>query len=114
VFLSDGSSKNTKKNVLQKSPVETFLQKKRPKIQNRLLLDFFYHVFWAFLGEGSSKTPLKKYRGKTDLGPFLASIVPTHHGVTEKKMGGPLRLRLLLLKHLNDQKKKAAPPHDLA
>jgi hypothetical protein len=22
----------------------------------------FYHVFWAFLGEGSSKTSLKKYR----------------------------------------------------
>jgi hypothetical protein len=22
----------------------------------------FYHVFWAFLGEGSSKTPSKKYR----------------------------------------------------
>jgi hypothetical protein len=37
--------KNTAKNVLQKNRVEKFLQKNRPKIQNRLFLDFFYHIF---------------------------------------------------------------------
>jgi hypothetical protein len=41
--------KNTTKNVLQKNRIEKFLQKNR---QNRSKTDF-----WAFLGEGSSKTP---------------------------------------------------------
>jgi hypothetical protein len=36
--------------------VEKFLQKVRPKIQNRLFLVFFFARFWAFLGKGSSKT----------------------------------------------------------
>jgi hypothetical protein len=40
--------------------------KKSEKTQNRLFLDFVLSRFWAFLGEGSSKTR-PKYRKKTDL-----------------------------------------------
>jgi hypothetical protein len=48
--LQDGGNPNMKNRV------EKFLQKIRPKVQNRLFLDFFLSRFWAFLGEGSSKT----------------------------------------------------------
>jgi hypothetical protein len=51
-FLAMGF-KSTTKNVLQKNRVEKFLQKIRPKIQNRLFCDFFLSRFWVFLGEGS-------------------------------------------------------------
>jgi hypothetical protein len=44
---------------LQKYRDEKFLQKIDPKSQTDFFVDFFNHVFWAFLGEGSSKTPQK-------------------------------------------------------
>jgi hypothetical protein len=73
--------KNTTKNVLQKNRVEKFLQNIRPKIQNRFFSQFFLSRFWAFLGDGSSKTRLKKYRkNKSDPIPFSYSDPPTHHG----------------------------------
>jgi hypothetical protein len=58
VFLSDGSSKTHKNRFAKKHRVEKVLQKIRPKIQNRLFLHLFYHVFGRFSvsGEGSSKT----------------------------------------------------------
>jgi hypothetical protein len=64
VFLSDGNSKTLQKTFYKKNRVEKFLQKIRPKIQNRLFLGFVLSRFWAFLDEGSSKTRLKKYRKK--------------------------------------------------
>jgi hypothetical protein len=82
VFLSDGSSKTLQKTFCKKNRVEKFLQKIRPKIQNRFFLDFFLSRFWAFLDEGSSKTRLKKkYRkNKSDPSPFSYFDPPTHHG----------------------------------
>jgi hypothetical protein len=57
VFLIDGSSKTLQKTFYKTNRVEKFLQKIRPKIPNRFFLDFFKKsCFWAFLGEGSSKT----------------------------------------------------------
>jgi hypothetical protein len=56
VFLSDGSSKTLQKSLHTKNRVEKFLQKIRPKIQNRFFLEFFLSHFGAFLDEGSSKT----------------------------------------------------------
>jgi hypothetical protein len=41
VFLSDGSSKTLQKTFYKKNRVEKFLQKIRPKIQNRLFSIFF-------------------------------------------------------------------------
>jgi hypothetical protein len=84
VLLSDGSSKALQKNVLQKILPRSFLKgfyKKSGEIRNRFFLDFVYHAFgfWAFLGEGSPKTP--------DPGPFLASNPPTHHGAHRFVLG---------------------------
>jgi hypothetical protein len=77
VFLSDGSSKALQQTFCKKNRA---LQKNRQKIQNHFFSIFLSH-FWAFLGEGSSKIPLKKISGKkSDPGPFLASDPPTHHG----------------------------------
>jgi hypothetical protein len=56
VFLSDGSSKTLQKMFCKKNHVENFVQKIRPKIQNRLFLEKVSSRFWAFLDEGSSKT----------------------------------------------------------
>jgi hypothetical protein len=47
VFLSDGSSKTLQKTFCKKNHVEFFLQKIRPKIQNRLFLE---NKFITFLG----------------------------------------------------------------
>jgi hypothetical protein len=81
VFLSDESSKTLQKTFYKKNRVEKFLQKIRPKIQNRLFLEFVLSRFWAFLDEGSSKTRLKKYRkNKSDPSPFSYCDPPTHHG----------------------------------
>jgi hypothetical protein len=85
VFLSDGSSKTLQKTVCKTNCVEKLSQKNRPKIQNRYFLDFFSRVFWAFLGEGSSKHD-KNYIEKINLSdllnpiPFSYSDPPTHHG----------------------------------
>jgi hypothetical protein len=75
--------KNTKEYVLQKIVSKSVLVSDKKNERNpkptgsRCLLS----RFWAFLGEGSSKTPLKKYIGKRiDPGPFLATDPPTHHG----------------------------------
>jgi hypothetical protein len=46
VFFSDGSSKT------QQQKIEKFLLFVRPKIQNRLFLDFFSHVFGRFSMRG--------------------------------------------------------------
>jgi hypothetical protein len=54
--FSDGSSKALQKTFYKKNLVEKFLQKIRPKIQNRLFLELLSSRFWAFLDEGSSKT----------------------------------------------------------
>jgi hypothetical protein len=56
-----GVQKHYKKR-LQKNRVEKFFK----KIQNRLFLDLFLSRFWAFLGEGSSKTRQKNLENKPD------------------------------------------------
>jgi hypothetical protein len=55
VFSAMGVQKRYK-NVLQKNRVEKYLQKIRPKTQNRFFHDLFLSRFRAFLGEGTSKT----------------------------------------------------------
>jgi hypothetical protein len=45
VFLSDGSSNTLQKTFHKKNRVERFLQKIRPKIQNRLFLELFFITF---------------------------------------------------------------------
>jgi hypothetical protein len=50
-FLAMGVQKHYKKRLTKKSC--------RQKIPNRFFLDFLLSRFWAFLGEGSSKTRLK-------------------------------------------------------
>jgi hypothetical protein len=54
-----GVQKTLQKTFCKKNRVEKFLQKNRQKIQNRFLSPFVLSRFWAFLAEGSSKTPLK-------------------------------------------------------
>jgi hypothetical protein len=68
-----------KKKIAPKSFYKKFDQKSKTDFFSV----FFYSRFWAFLGEGRPKTPLKKYqKNKSDLCPcpFLASEPPTHHG----------------------------------
>jgi hypothetical protein len=57
--------------------------------------------FWAFLGEGSSKTPHENTKNKFDPGLFLASDPPTHHRGPRfvSSFGGPLRWRITNEKH---------------
>jgi hypothetical protein len=93
VFISDGSSKALQKNVLQKDRVEKFLQKSRPKLQNRFFLGFVYHVFGRFSVRGVQKHDslvLFWKINKSDPGPFLASDPPTHHGSPRFVLGRPL------------------------
>jgi hypothetical protein len=72
--------KNTTKNRFAKNRVEKFLQKIDKKSKTNFFSNFFYHVFWAFLGEGSSKTRLKNREKKlTSPGTGLASEEPTNH-----------------------------------
>jgi hypothetical protein len=69
--------KNTKNNVSKKTSCR---KKNRPKIQNRLFLDFFYHIFGRYLVRGVQKHD-KKYQKKNPTpSPFLYSDPPTHHG----------------------------------
>jgi hypothetical protein len=91
VFLSDGSSKPLQKTFCKKNRVEKFLQKNRPKIQNRLFLEFFLSRFWAFLDEGSSKTRLKNI-DKINLALVLFRTLthPPTTGVTDFFLAGPL------------------------
>jgi hypothetical protein len=71
--------KNTTKKR-KKNRVEKFLQ----KIDQKSKTDFsrlFLSRFWAFLGEGSSKTRKKNIeKNKSDPVPFSYSDPPTHHG----------------------------------
>jgi hypothetical protein len=69
---------------VEKNRVEKVLQKNRLEILNRFVSDFVLSRFWALLGEGSSKTRLKKNIGKkSDPIFFSYSDLPTHHGVTD-------------------------------
>jgi hypothetical protein len=75
VFFGDGGSKTLQKNDLQKNRVETILSKQKNRQKNPKPIFFnhfcFNHVFGSFLGEGSSKTPSKKYQPKkSDPGPW--------------------------------------------
>jgi hypothetical protein len=89
VFLSDGSSMAVQKHhksVSQKGRVEKLLQKNRqttkhPEPCHSRYFFIFLSCFWAFLGEGSLKTPFKN---KTMSGPvtFFASDLPTHAAAT--------------------------------
>jgi hypothetical protein len=66
--------KNTTKKHFAKIVSKSVCQKIDKKIQNRFFLDFVLSRFWAFLGEGSSKTRQKKSRKKlTSLGTFSAA-----------------------------------------
>jgi hypothetical protein len=47
VFLSDGSSKALETTLRKENRVERFLQKIRPKVQNRFFLDFSLSRFWG-------------------------------------------------------------------
>jgi hypothetical protein len=90
-FSAMGVQKHYKKTFCKKNHVEKFLQKIRPKIQNRLILEKKLSRFWAFLDEGSSKTRLKKYRkNKSDPSPFSYFDPPTHHGGHRFFFGLPL------------------------
>jgi hypothetical protein len=74
--------KNTTKNVLPKIVSKGLYKKSTKKIQNRFCFVsiFFKSCFWAFLGEGSSKTRQKNSKKKlTSPGTFLASEEPTNH-----------------------------------
>jgi hypothetical protein len=75
--------KNTTKTFCKKIVSKSFYQKFDRKSKTDFFSVFFNLLsrFWAFLGEGSSKTRLEKYRkNKSDPSPFLASDPPTHHG----------------------------------
>jgi hypothetical protein len=78
VFFSDGISKTLQKTFCKKNRVEKFLQKIRPEVQNRLFLDFVYHVFGRFLVRGVQKHDKKYLKQKSVPSPFLASDPPTH------------------------------------
>jgi hypothetical protein len=54
--------KKTTKNVLQKSRVEKCFKKIDQKSKTNCFSSFSLSRFWAFLGEGSSKTHDKNYR----------------------------------------------------
>jgi hypothetical protein len=87
VFISDGSSKALQKTFCKKDRVEKVLQ----KVQNRLFLDFVLSRFWAFVGEGSSKTRLKKYHKKNlTLVLFWPLTNPPTTGVTDFVLLRPL------------------------
>jgi hypothetical protein len=83
VFLSDGSSKTLQKTFCKKNRVEKFLQKIRPKIQNRLFLE---KIFITFLGvsirgvQKHDKKNIEKINPTPVPSPFSYSDPPTHHG----------------------------------
>jgi hypothetical protein len=77
------------KKKIKKITSKRFYQKidKSPK---PIFLDFLLSRFWAFVGEGSSKTNF--IFEQTNFGPLFASDPPAHHGVTDfiLAVGGPL------------------------
>jgi hypothetical protein len=70
--------KKIQKTFCKKIVSKRIYTKNRQKIQNRFFLDFLLSRFWALLGEGSSKTPLKSINKNLALVLFLASDPPTH------------------------------------
>jgi hypothetical protein len=84
VLFNDGSSKTPHTKILKVE--KFFLGQKIEKSTKESKTGFFSRMFflaffWAFLGEGSSKTRLKKYREiKSNPGPFFTSNPPTRHG----------------------------------
>jgi hypothetical protein len=56
VLLSDGSSQTLQKKFYKKIVSKSFYKKIDKTIPNRFFIDFVLSRFWAFLGEGSSKT----------------------------------------------------------
>jgi hypothetical protein len=82
-----GAQKHYKKRFAKQIVSKRFY-KKNDKISKT---DFFSKQlshFWAFLGEGSSKTRETISGGKSDPGPFLASDPPTHQGGHRFAFGG--------------------------
>jgi hypothetical protein len=65
-----GKFKSTTEKILKKNRVEKPSPKNRQKTQNRFFLGFVLSCFWAFLGEGSSKTRLKIQKNMTGPGTF--------------------------------------------
>jgi hypothetical protein len=89
LFYRVFGSSNTKKNTICKEIVpKSFYKKIEINKIKPLFLDLFSSRFWAFLGEGSSKTPLKTSENKSDPGPFLASDPSAHHGGHRFVFGG--------------------------
>jgi hypothetical protein len=67
-----------------------FLQKVRQKIQNRLFLVFFSHVFGRFSVRGVQKHDKKISKKNLTLVLFRALTHPPTTGVTDFCFGGPL------------------------
>jgi hypothetical protein len=90
VFFSDGSSNTLQKTFCKKNRVEKFLQKFRPKVQNRLFLEFCFIT--GVSREGELKNTIKKYRKKNlTLVLFWPLTHPPTTGVTDFFfIGGPL------------------------
>jgi hypothetical protein len=82
VFLSDRSSKKLQQIFYKTNRVEKALQKNRQKIQNRLFIDFFSHVFGRFSVRGVQKHYTRISKNESNPGPFLASDPPTHPPTT--------------------------------
>jgi hypothetical protein len=64
VFFSDGSSQTLQKTFCKTNRVERFLQKVRPKIQNRFFLEFSFITFFGRFSMRGVQKHDKKYRGK--------------------------------------------------
>jgi hypothetical protein len=95
-----GVQKHHKKRFTKKIVSKSFYKKFDKKSKTDFFSFFFYHVFWAFLDEGSSKTRLKKKsKKKSDPGPFSYSDPPTHHGDPRLSFffAGPLAPACLLM-----------------
>jgi hypothetical protein len=71
--MGDGSSKTLQKTFCKNDHVEKFLQKIRPKIQNRFFLDLFYHVFGR-LSVRRVKKHDKKIQGATKKFSFESDV----------------------------------------
>jgi hypothetical protein len=68
------------KTFYKKNPCRKVFAKKNDKNPKPIFSRFLLSRFWAFLGEGSSKTRYKNLTKKvTSPGTFLASEEPTNH-----------------------------------
>jgi hypothetical protein len=83
-------AKTLQKMFCKKNRVEKFVQKNRPKIQNRCFLDFLYHFFGRFWVRGVQKHEKKISENKSEPIPFSYSHPPTHHGGHRLFFGRPL------------------------